>query len=124
MASAVPRYQSLPFRAHLRRNRHDEFAFQQAAEPPAVAEVLQQRLAAKLNDDVDRMDAGVDEAAQHEIDDPIFPAEGHRRLGSFLGERVEARPLAAREHEGQNFELHVRSPFSDSDRDCAGLPVL
>jgi hypothetical protein len=73
--------------------------------------MLKQRLAAELNDDVDGMNAGIDEAREHEIHDPVLAPERHRRLGSFFGERVEARALAAREDKGQNLEFHVRSPF-------------
>ena len=42
--------------AHLRRHRNDELVLEQIGELPAVAQVLQQRLALELCQDVDRID--------------------------------------------------------------------
>ena len=62
---------------------------QQAAYFPAVAQVLEQRLALELNQDIDGINTGINQVTQHEIDNAVAAAEGHRRLGSFLGERIE-----------------------------------
>ena len=50
--------------AHLRRHRDDELVLEQAAELPALAQVLQQRLAAELRQHIDRINSRVDEVAQ------------------------------------------------------------
>ena len=93
-------------RAHLRRHRNDEVLLQQAAHFPAVAQVLQQALALELDQHVGGIDPGVDQVAEHEIDNAIAAAERHRRLGAFLGERIEPGPFASRQHESQNANLH------------------
>ena len=72
---------------------------EQAAELPALAQVLEQRLAAELRQDIDRIDARVDEVAQDEIDDPVLAAERDGRLGPFLCERIEPSALAAGQHD-------------------------
>ena len=64
---------------------NDELIFLNAADLPAFAEVLQQALAAELGQDIDGKDAGVDEVAQNEINDPVFAAKRHGWLGAFLG---------------------------------------
>ncbi len=51
--AAVP---ILALRAHLRGNRNDEVITQQAGGFPTLAQVLQQRLALELNQDVDGID--------------------------------------------------------------------
>ena len=59
--------------------------FLQPAHLPPFAQVLQQALAAELRQNVNGKDAGVDEIAQDEIDDPVFAAERHSRFSAFLG---------------------------------------
>ncbi len=93
-------------RAHLRRHGDDELRFQQAAELPALAHVLQQRLAAELRQHVDRVDSGVDEITEDEIDNAIFAAEGNRRLSAFLGKRVQPGTLPAGQHDAQHSYTH------------------
>ena len=93
-------------RPHLRRHRDDELVLQHAAELPSFAQVLQQRLAAELRQHVDRINAGVNEVAQYEIDDAILPAERDGRLGPFLGQRKKAGTLATRQHDSQNAYAH------------------
>ena len=65
-------------RTHLRGHGNDELGLQQAAELPAFAQVLQQRLAAELGQDVDRVDSRVDEIAEDEIDDPVLSRRTER----------------------------------------------
>ncbi len=82
--AAVPR---LTRRAHLRRHRNDELLLKQSAELPAVAQVLKQRLAPELDQNIDRENSGIDEITQDEIDDAIFAAKWHRGLGALPGQR-------------------------------------
>ena len=93
--------------AHLGRHRNHELRFEQAAELPSLAQVLQQRLAAELRQHIDRVDAGVDEITQDEIDDPVFPAERNGRFGPFLGKREEPGALASRQHDSQYAYAHA-----------------
>ena len=87
--------------AHLRGHRDHELILQQAAELPALAEVLQQRLAAELRQHIDGIDPRVDEIAQHEVDDPVLAAKGDGRFGPFVGKRSQPRSLAAGEDDAQ-----------------------
>jgi hypothetical protein len=104
-------------RAHLRRHRDHELVLQQPrAALPAVGQVLEQRLALELGEDVDRVDAGVDEVRQDEVDDAVLAAEGHRGLGALLGQREQARALAARHHHPEDPEPHGRVPVTVSAR--------
>ena len=119
-------------RAHLRRHGNDEVLLQQAGHLPAVAQVLQQALALELDQDVDGIDAGIDQVAEHEIDDAVAPAERHRRLGSFLGQRIKPRPFPSRQHKSQDPNLH--GPYSGragstpckpgSSRDRVGTRIM
>ena len=79
--------------AHLRRHRDDELILQQAAELPALAQVLQQRLAAELRQHIDRINSRVDEVAQHEVDDPVLAAEGTAGLARSLVSGASRVPL-------------------------------
>ena len=60
---------------------------QQSAHFPAFAQVLQQALALELNQNVDGIDAGVDQVTQNEVDNAILPPKGVGRLGSLLSQR-------------------------------------
>ena len=82
-------------RSHLRRYGNDELVFQNAADLPTFIEVLQQALAAELRQDVNRVNAGVDEVAQDEIDDAVFAAKRNGRLGAILRQRVKPGSLTA-----------------------------
>ncbi len=82
--AAIP---GLPVRAHLRRHGDDELIAENVAELPTVLQMQQERLALELHQDVDGKDAGVDEIAENEIDDPVLAAKGHGRLGAFVGQR-------------------------------------
>ena len=50
--------------------------------------MLEQGLALELDQDVNRVDARVDQVAQNEIDDPVPPAEGDRRFGALANIRL------------------------------------
>jgi hypothetical protein len=67
--------------------------------------MLEQRLAAKLGEHVDRMDSGVDEIAEDKIDDPVFASEGNRWLGAFPREGKEPSSLAAGEDDAQHSKV-------------------
>src|SRR4030095_2654807 len=95
---------------HRGRTRDDELVLQQSAELPAVREMLQERLALELGQDVDRVDARIDEVAEDEVDDAVLPAEGHRRLGALLGQRKETRALPAGQHDPEDSESHRAPP--------------
>ena len=85
-SALVPR---LLFRTHLRRHVDDEVALQQPAELPALAQMLQQRLAKELSEHVNRVNAGIDEVAEDKIDDPVLASEWNGGLGAFAGQRIE-----------------------------------
>src|SRR5581483_9955319 len=70
--SLIPGFAS---RTHLRRHRNDELVLQYPARLPSFVQMLQQALAAKLREDVDGIDSGIDEIAQYEIDNPVFSSE-------------------------------------------------
>jgi len=89
-------------RAHLGRHRNNELVLEEASELPALAEVLQQRLAFELGEHVDGVDARVDEIAEDEVDDAILPAEGDSGFGAFLGQRVQPGTLSTGQHDSQH----------------------
>ena len=101
--AAVP---GLARRAHLGRHRDDELLLEQPTELPAVREVLQQRLALELREDVDGVDARVDEVAEDEVDDAVLAPERYRRLGALLGQRKQARAFAAGQDDAEDPESH------------------
>jgi len=101
--SLVP---GLARRPHLRGHRNNELRLQQGAELPAFAQVLQQRLAAELRQHVDRVDARVDEVAEHEVDDTVLASERNGRLGPLLGQRVEPRSFPAGQYDAQHAYAH------------------
>ena len=94
-------------RSHLRRHGNDEVTLQQTVRFPAVAQVLQQRLALELDQNIDRVDAGIYQIAEDEIDDPVTAAEGYRRLRSFFRERIKAGSLSAGQYKREHPKLHV-----------------
>ena len=89
-------------RTHLCRHIDDEVALQHSAELPSLAQMLEQRLAAELGEHVDRVDSGIDEIAEDEIDDPVFASERNRRLGAFPGKGKEPGSFAAGKYDTQN----------------------
>ena len=105
MASAVPDTRSRR-RTASARARDDEAVLQDPAELPAVREVLEQRLALELGEDVDRVEARVDEVAEDEVDDAVLAPEGNGGLGALLGEGIEASALASGEHDAEHAKSH------------------
>src|SRR5258708_1805750 len=85
---------------------NNKVLLQKAADFPAVAQMLEQALALELNQHVGRIDARVDQIAQHEIDDAVPAAERHGRFGSFFGEWIEPGPFSSSQHKGQHANLH------------------
>jgi hypothetical protein len=79
---------------HRRRDRGDVVAHLWR-ELPAAGQMLHQRASLVLRDDVQLVDARVDEVRQHDVDDAIAAAEGHRRLGAVTRERVEPLSFSA-----------------------------
>src|SRR5262245_42762861 len=82
-------------RAHLCRNGNDELILQQTAELPALTEMLQERLAPELGQDIDGVDAGIDEIAEDEVDDAVLAAKRDRGFSALAGEWIEAGALTA-----------------------------
>ena len=56
---------------------------------PQLVNVVYQGLRQGLYQDLDVLQAGIDEVVEDEIYDPVFPAERHRRLGPGYGERFQ-----------------------------------
>ena len=67
---------------------------------PRRLDVAHQRVGLVLRHDIDGGDSGVDEVAQHEIDDTVAAGERQRRLGVLGSQGVEPRSFAAGEHQG------------------------
>ncbi len=104
---------------HLRGNRDDEMISQQAGRLPSLAQVLQQRLALELNQDVDGIDSRVDQVAEDEVDNPITAAKWDGRLGTLFGERIEARPLTPGQHKRKHSQLHFERFSGGADNQAA-----
>ena len=94
-------------RAHLRGHGNDELVLEQAAELPTLVEVLQQRLAAELGQHIDGINAGIDEVAQHEVDDAILASERNRGFGALLGERVEPGAFSTGQDDAEHTQSHI-----------------
>ena len=97
-------------RAHLRGHGNDEVLFEHAAGGPAFAQMLQQTLALELDEYVDRINSGIGQVAENEIDDAITSSEGNRGLGPLLGQRREARASSTGQNECEDADLH--GPYS------------
>jgi hypothetical protein len=93
----------LPARAEplLRRDRRHVVA-QQAVQPPGGGDVPVQAVALVLGEHADLPDARVDQVGQREVDQPVEPAERHRRLGPVIGQRRQPPPRRPREHQAEN----------------------
>src|SRR6266852_1263895 len=70
--------------SHLGGNRDDEMIPQQAGGFPSFAQVLEERLAFELDQDVHRIDARVDQVAEDEVDNPIAASKRNGGFGTFL----------------------------------------
>ena len=68
--------------------------------------MLEQALAAELRQHVNRVQAGVNEITENEIDNTIFATEGDGRFGALLGKRIKAATFAAGENNSQYLESH------------------
>ena len=95
----------LVLRTHLCRHVDDEVALQHSAELPSLAQMLQQRLAAELGEHIDRVDSGIDEITENEIDDPVFASERNRRLGALPREGEEPGPFATGKYNAQYLKV-------------------
>ena len=93
----------VPVRAEplLRRHRCDVVA-EQGTHPPRGGDVTVQAMALVLGQDADLADAAVGHVGQREIDQPVEPAERHRRLGPVRGQRAQPGARSAGEHDSQD----------------------
>jgi len=73
-----------------------------------VADVPVERGRVELRQHEDAPQVGVQAVADRHVDEPVLAADRDRRLGAQLGERMEARTLAAAEDEGEHI-AHQRS---------------
>ncbi len=99
----------LAWGAHLGGDGNDELVLENAPDLPALIEVLQEALAAELGQYVDRVNTGVDEVAENEIDDPVFSAKWNGWLGAFLRQWIEPGPLTAGEDNSEHAQFHGRA---------------
>jgi hypothetical protein len=104
--SSVP---LLALGSHLGRHRNQELVFQNTPQLPTIAQVLQKGLAAKLDQHVNGENTGIDQIAEHEVDNSVLSTKGDCRLGTFMGQWIEPRSLASGENKGKNLELHNSS---------------
>ena len=88
-------------------------AAMQAVQVPrlAVADVLVQDQRLILGQDAHRINVGVDAVGQREVDDTILSAKRNCRLGELLGQRIQARSLAAGQDHCDHFFCHKISPL-------------
>ena len=77
---------------HLRRHHGDELLLQQGRDGPGLAHMLDQGLGLVLDQQIDGLDLGIDQIAEHEIDDAVARPEGHEGLESRRGQGLQARP--------------------------------
>ena len=82
------------FRRLLRGQDVDEAA-RKIVELVARLDMAMQRHAVELRQHIDRAQPGVEAVADRDIDEPIFSAERHRRLGAIFRQRKQPRPGAA-----------------------------
>ena len=69
---------------------------------PTLTEVLQHRLAAKLGEYVDRINTGVHEIAEHEIDDAILTAERDCRFRALARQRIQPGSFSSGQHNSEH----------------------
>src|SRR5205823_5236804 len=89
--------------------RNNELLSEQAAKLPAIPEVPQQRLALELHQDIDGVDTRIDEIAKYEVNDAVFPAERHGRLGACSGQRQQAVASPTGEYKCDDWMFHGRA---------------
>lgn len=56
--------------------------------------MLVQRIGAVLRQDIDLLDAGIEQVGEDKIDDLVFSAKGDARFGTTQGQRAEALPFS------------------------------
>jgi hypothetical protein len=87
--------------ALLGRHRGDVVA-QQVGHPPRGRDVPVQAVRLVLREHDDLEVAGVDDVGEGEVDEPVDPSEGHRRLGPVRRQRHQALALTACEDDGED----------------------
>ena len=83
-----------------------------AAQIPVLAgaQVVQQALVVAVENDAHVEHAGVDQVAEHEVDDPVAPAEGHRGRGAVLRQLPQSGVFVIGENQSvQAFHLRTSS---------------
>ena len=62
-----------------------------------------------LRRDEDAAQPGVDAIAEGEVDDPVRPAEKHRRFGAISGQRIQTLAGASREQDDKGIVDHAKT---------------
>ena len=88
-------------RSHLWGHDRDEGLWQAPSEPPARTDVLDQRLRLVLDEEVNRIDTGIHEVAEHVVDDAMAAPERHCRLAARARERLQPIPTTPRHHDAE-----------------------
>ena len=73
----------------------------EVVEPVGLADVPVERRRIELRQHEDPADAGVQAVADGDVDEPVFAADRHGRLGAAVGERVEPLALPAAQDDRQ-----------------------
>ena len=87
--------------ALLRRHQLDELVELAAQETPAAMQMLQQAVRFVLGDDADAADTGIDAVGKGEIDDAELAGERHGRLGTPVGQTLQATATPASQNHGK-----------------------
>jgi hypothetical protein len=106
-ASAVPWYQEVLEGSARRRGSHE--AAGEVIELVRLGDVPVQRGRVELREQVDALEVGVDAVGDRDVDQAILARQRHRGLGAFLGQREQARALAAAHDDGKGALGNVRS---------------
>ncbi len=94
------------------RGQHMNTAVQTVQVPGlAVADILVEDQRLILSQDTNGVNIGIDTVGQRKVNDTVLSAEGYRRLGELLGQRVQARALAAGQDHCDHFFCHKISPL-------------
>ena len=72
-----------------RRHRGDELGQLGIVDAPAGAQVLMQGMCVELGEHIDLAQPRMEAVAEHEVDDAIGAAEGHRGLGAIPGQGTQ-----------------------------------
>jgi hypothetical protein len=83
---------------------------QQGRHYPGFTHMLDQRLRFVLHQQVNCVNARIDQVGQHKIDDAITCAKGNGWLGTFRSQWMQARTFAASDDHGQNFFITTHAP--------------